>query len=86
MVVKKRLGELLVEQRIISSEQLKEARAAFLDRRWDEAELMFQRLAEARVSEFNPAKVSTNYLTRIAEYRNTPSPDEWVGAFAASEK
>jgi adenylate cyclase len=71
---------------LVVTDQLKEARAAFLDRRWDEAELMFQCLAEARVSEFDPTKVAVNYLTRIAEYRNTPPPDEWVGAFMASEK
>jgi adenylate cyclase len=65
---------------------LKEARAAFLDRRWDEAEKAFQRLAEAQVPEFDPAKVAANYLARIAEHRIFPPPDDWVGAFVASEK
>ena len=43
-------------------------------------------VAEMRVPEFNPAKVATNYLTRIADYRNSPPPDDWAGAFVASEK
>ncbi len=65
---------------------LKEARAAFLGRRWDDAEQMFHRLAGAKAPEFDPGPVAANYLTRIAHYRNSPPPDDWVGAFVASEK
>lgn len=65
---------------------LKEARAAFLGRRWDDAEQMFHRLAGAQVPGFDPGLVAANYLTRIAHYRDSPPPDDWVGAFVASEK
>ncbi|HUS97449.1 MAG TPA: hypothetical protein VMX97_11975, partial [Hyphomicrobiaceae bacterium] len=65
---------------------MKEARSVFLERRWDEAEQMFQRLAEMRVPEFDPTKTATNYLKRIAEHRISPPPDDWEGAFLASEK
>jgi adenylate cyclase len=65
---------------------LKEARAAFLGRRWDDAEQMFQRLAGTQAPEFDPGLVAANYLTRIAHYRNSPPPEDWVGAFVASEK
>ena len=65
---------------------LKEARAAFLGRRWDDAEQMFHRLAGAQVPGFDPGLVAANYLERIAGYRISPPPDDWVGAFVASEK
>ena len=65
---------------------LKEARAAFLGRRWDDAETMFNRLAGAQAPGFDPAHVAANYLARIAHHRNSPPPDDWVGAFVASEK
>jgi adenylate cyclase len=59
-------GEIDPELALVTGE-LKEARAAFLDRRWDDAEKLFQRLAKARVPEFDPAKVAANYLARIAD-------------------
>ena len=65
---------------------LKEARAAFLGRQWDDAERKFDSLAVTQAPGFDPGLVAANYLTRIAHYRDSPPPDDWVGAFVASEK
>lgn len=69
-----------------ATDLLAEARAAFLDRRWDEAEALFGRLSERTAPGFDPKKLCANYLTRIANLRQNPPPEDWNGAFVASEK
>ena len=68
------------------AQQLTEARAAFLAREWDQAEAAFQKLATSATPGFDPKKVAQNYVTRIVDLRQTPPPEDWDGAFVASEK
>ena len=79
-------GNEIDPELVAVADLMKQGRAAFLERRWDDAEQMFHRLAGAQTPGFDPGIVAANYLTRIAHNRDHPPPDDWVGAFLASEK
>ena len=65
---------------------LEGARAAFLARHWDAAEEAFHRLSAMQAPGFEPSQIAANYLARIAQYRETPPPEDWTGAYVALEK
>ncbi len=63
-----------------------EARAAYVARDWSEAEAAFGRVARLNAPFCNTSLLAQLYLDRIADYRKTPPPDDWAGAFVALTK
>jgi adenylate cyclase len=49
---------------------------AYRDRRWDEAEGLWQKAAELRPD----ASIPVVYLARIASFRSAPPPEDWDGS------
>ena len=62
------------------------ARAAYVVRDWTGAEAGFAQVAKLNAPFCNTALLAQLYLDRIADYRKTPPPREWTGAFVAVSK
>jgi adenylate cyclase len=68
------------------AEAMRTARAAYVARDWTGAAAGFGRVAKLNAPFCNTAVLAQLYLDRIAEYRKTPPPQDWAGAFVATSK
>jgi adenylate cyclase len=69
-----------------ASAQIAAARERYLARDWDGAEAAFHALAEGRLNGRSLSTLAQEYLGRIAEFRATPPPADWIGGAVATEK
>ncbi|WP_421702870.1 CHASE2 domain-containing protein [Aliiroseovarius sp.] len=66
--------------------RLAQARAAFLARNWDTAELAFAALATQALDGWPLDRLAALYLSRIQTCRTTPPGPDWTGAHTARDK